>query len=130
MAIRRFLERVFWRVGQQPRHLISDQGIQFTAKGFRRWYRRRGVQHRFGAVGKYGSPAVIERCIRTIKVECTRRLVLVPFRLAAFRQELALYVSWYNVHRPHGWLRGATPDELYHRRRWASRAPRFEPRLR
>jgi len=41
MAIRRFLERVFWRVGQQPRHLISDRGIQFTAKAFRRWCRRR-----------------------------------------------------------------------------------------
>ena len=127
-AIRRFLEGVFRKACQRPRHLITDQGIQFTAKGFRRWCHRRGIQHRFGAVGKYGSFAVIERCIRTIKVECTRRLVLVPFRLAAFRNELGLYFSWYNSHRPHTWLRGATPDEVYCGRRWASRIPRFEPR--
>ena len=129
-AIRRFLEGVFTRAGQQPRHLISDQGTQFVAKGFRRWCRRQGIQHRFGAVGKYGSLAVIERCIRTLKTECTRRLILVPFRFAAFRQDLALYFSWYNGHRPHTWLRGATPDEVYHGRCWANRAPRFEPRPR
>jgi transposase InsO family protein len=92
-AVRRFLEGVFQRVGQRPQHLISGQGIQFTAKGFRRWCHRRGIRHRFGAVGKYGSLAVIERCIRTLKTECTRRLILVPFRLVALRQELALYCS-------------------------------------
>ena len=129
-AVRRFLEGVFRRVGQPPRHLISDQGTQFTGKGFRRWCRRRGIQHRFGAVGKYGSLAMIERCIRTLKTECTRRLILVPFRLAAFRQELALYFSWYDGHRPHSWLRGATPDEVYFHRRPACRTPRFEPRPR
>lgn len=130
VAIQGFLEEVFRRVGQLPKHLISDQGVQFTAKGFRRWCRRRGIQHRFGAVGKYGSLAVIERCIRTMKTECTRRLILVPFGLAALRQELALYFAWHNEHRPHTWLRGATPDEVYHSRRWASRMPRFEPRPR
>jgi transposase InsO family protein len=73
---------------------------------------------------------VIERCIRTLENECTRRLIIIPYRLRAFRQELALYSSWYNEHRPHTWLGGATPDEVYHRRRPASRFPRFEPRLR
>jgi len=129
-TIRKFLEGIFWRVGQQPRHLISDQGVQFTAKGFRRWCRRRRIQHRFGAVGKYGSLAVIERCIRTLKNECTRRLVLVPYRLGTFRRELAVYSSWYNGHRPHTWLGGATPDEIHYHRRPVSRAPRFEPRPR
>jgi len=129
-AVRRFLEGVFRKVGHRPRHLISDQGIQFTAKGFRRWCRRLGIQHRFGAVGKCGSLVVIERCIRTLKTECTRRLILIPFRICDFRRELALYFSWYNAHCPHGWLRGATPDEVYFHRRPACRAPRFEPRPR
>jgi len=40
------------------------------------------------AVGKYGSLAVIERSMRTLKSECTRRLILVPYRLARFEQEL------------------------------------------
>ena len=129
-AIRRFLEDAFRRDGAMPCHVISDHGKQFTAKGFRRWCRRRGIQLRFGALGKYGSLAVIERCIRTLKSECTRRLLLVPYRLAAFERELQLYFTWYNGHRPHGWLRGATPDEIYRRPRPACRAPRFEPRSR
>jgi transposase InsO family protein len=129
-AVRRFLEGVFSRVGHQPRHLISDQGTQFIAREFRRWCRRRGICHRFGAVGKYGSLAVIERCIRTLKSECTRRLILVPYRFATFEQELALYFSWFNGHRPHTRLRTATPDEIYHHRRLACRAPRLEPRPR
>ncbi|MCI0408645.1 MAG: DDE-type integrase/transposase/recombinase, partial [Acidobacteria bacterium] len=129
-AIRRFLDGVFQRMGAQPNHLISDQGTQFTERGFRRWCRRQRIQHRFGAVGKYGSLAVIERAIRTLKSECTRRLILIPYRLGSFEQELALYCSWYNRHRPHSWLRCATPDEIYHRRRQAIRAPRFEPRRR
>jgi len=129
-AVRRFLESTFRRAGDRPHHLISDQGTQFIAKGFGRWCRQRGIRHRFGAVGKYGSLAVIERSIRTIKTECTRRLVVVPFRLAAFEQELALYISWFNGHRPHTRLRAATPDEVYHHRRLACRAPRFEPRSR
>jgi transposase InsO family protein len=129
-AVRRFLERAFRSAGRRPRHLISDQGTQLDATGFRRWCRRSGICHRFGAVGKYGSLAVIERCIRTLKTEGTRRLILVPYRLANFRQELAHYCSWYNAHRPHGWLDGATPDEVYFHRRPACRAPRFEPRSR
>jgi len=129
-TVQRFLEGAIRRAGEWPAYLISDQGTQFTEKGFRRWGRRRGIRHRVGALGKYGSLAVIERNIRTIKTECTRRLILVPYRLATFEQELALYFSWHNGHRPHSWLKGATPDEVYHRRRQAIRAPRFEPRWR
>src|SRR5712692_5053437 len=129
-AVRRFLEGAFRKAGERPHHLISDQGTQFIAKGFRRWCRQRGIRHRFGAVGKYGSLAVIERSIRTIKTECTRRLSVVPYRLGAFEQDLALYFSWYNFHRPHTRLNAATPDEVYHHRRHACHAPRFEPRSR
>jgi len=95
-----------------------------------RWCRRRDVRQRFGAIGKYGSLVVIERCIRTIKHECTRRLVQVPYRLAAMEHELAVYFSWYNCHRPHSRLGAATPDEIYHHWRRAYRTPRFEPRPR
>ena len=129
-AVRRSLESAFRRAGEMPHDLISDQGAQFIAKGFRRWCRREGIRHRFGALGKYGSLAVIERSIRTIKTECTRRLILVPFRSTALHRELALYFSWYNGHRPHTRLNAATPDEVYHHRRPACRWPRFEPRTR
>jgi putative transposase len=129
-SVRRFLEGVFRSAGEKPSSLISDQGTQFRTKGLRRWCRRHGIRHRFGGLGKYGSLAVIERCIRSVKSECTRRLILVPYRPATFEHELALYFAWHNEHRPHTWLGGATPDEVYYRRRPAIRAPRFEPRSR
>jgi len=112
-----------------PAHLITDQGTQFTADAFRLWCRRRGIQQRFGAVGKYGSIAVVERFIRSMKNECTRA-ILVPFSTAAFAREIDLYVGWFNVHRPHGWLNGRTPDEVYFGTMPACRKPRFEPRAR
>jgi hypothetical protein len=127
---RRFLERLIRIAGQQPRHLVTDQGAQFLARGFQRWCRRQGIRQRFGAIGKYGSLAVIERCFKSIKDECTRRLAIVPLRLTDFKTELALSFTWYNSHRPHGWLGAVTPDERYHRRRPAARSPRLEPRAR
>jgi hypothetical protein len=87
------------------------------------------VQQRFGAIGKYGSLAVIERFIRSMKNECTR-VILVPFSIAAFEREIDFYVNWFNAHRPHGWLGGRTPDEVYYRQIPACRKPRFEPRSR
>ena len=93
-----------------------------TARAFRRWCRRRGIRQRFGAVGKYGSIAVIERLIRTLKEDGLRGL-LVPLSKAAFDRELRLFVSWYNGHRPHSSLDAATPDEVYYRHRPATRRP-------
>jgi transposase InsO family protein len=80
-TVREFLDGVFRRIGQTPQHLVTDQGTQFSEKQFRQWCRRRRIAHRFGAVRKYGSLAVIERCIRSVKSECTRRLILVPYAL-------------------------------------------------
>lgn len=129
-AIQARLERLFRRVGCRPRHLISDHGRQFVATEFRRWCHRQGIRQRFGAVGQYGSVAVIERCIRTLKTECVRRLIATPYRLDAFERELSHHRAWYNGHRPHTRLRGRTPDEVYHGLRPACDAPRFEPRPR
>jgi transposase InsO family protein len=127
LAIRAFLGRAIRRAGIVPRHLITDKGGQFTDEGFRRWCRRRGIHQRYGAVGKHGSIAVVERLIRTIKSECTRRL-LIPYRRDSFRREMALFATWYNGHRPSEALDGRTPDEVYHGLAPACLAPRFEPR--
>jgi transposase InsO family protein len=51
--------------------LITDHGAQFTVEEFGVWCRRRGIRQRFGAIGKYGSLAVIERFIRSMKNEGT-----------------------------------------------------------
>jgi len=107
-AVRAFLGRAVGKADAKPKTLITDQGIQFTDGNFRKWCRRRGIFQRFGAVGKYGSIAVVERLIRTIKSECTRKL-LVPYRRDDFRRELFFFVIWYNRHRPHEVLDGCTP---------------------
>jgi len=126
-AVRTFLGRVMRNSGVTPRYLITDQGRQFTSTAFRRWCRRRGIRQRFGAVDKHGSLSVVERCIRTLKDECTRRLS-VSYRQTEIRKELALFVTWYDQHRPNTGLDGRTPDEVYFGLRPACLAPRYEPR--
>jgi hypothetical protein len=43
-------------------------------------------------------------------------------------RELDSYVTWYNEHRPHMGLAGATPDEIYRAVQPARDGPRFETR--
>ena len=125
----RFFRRLRSAVGCLPSHLITDHGPQFTAEGFRRWCRRRGVRQRLGAVGRYGSISVVERFIRSMKSECTRA-ILVSWRRASLERELGHYLAWFNGDRPHEWLGGRTPDEVYFGGMPALRKPRFEPRAR
>ena len=121
-----FLERAIERVKAAPRTIITDQGKEFRG-ALLRWCRLRGIRHRRGAVGRQGSVAIVERFIRSMKSECTRRLI-VPLRLAAMRNELGCYATWFNEHRPHEALHGRTPLEVYRGLSPANEAPRFEPR--
>jgi transposase InsO family protein len=127
-AVRTFLGRTIHEAKATPKYLISDKGSQFwPCQGYRKWCKRRRIKPRFGAVGKHGSIAVIERFIKTLKDEATRRL-LVPLHRETFRRELLLFKDWYNEHRPHMTLEGKTPNEVYFARRPANRRPRIEPR--
>lgn len=128
LQIRHFLGQVIARVDAVPRHLISDHGTQFDCDDFNPWCKRRGIRHRMGAIGRQGSIAVVERFIKTLKVEGARVLGVVPLLRRAFQHELNLYGQWYNDSRPHTTLAGATPDEVYFGHRPACRLPRFEPR--
>jgi putative transposase len=122
------LGRTVAKAGRAPRHIICDRGKQFDCQGFRDWCRRKGIKRpRYGAIGKHGSLAVIERLILTVKL-LLRCLPLVPLRNGAFRREVGLAVQWYNRLRPHTWLGGKTPDEVYYGAFPANRKPRFEPR--
>ena len=75
----------------------------------------------------HGSIAVVERSILTIKCLLSR-LLPVPYRREAFLRELTEIVAWYNESRPHTWLGGKTPNEVYNGTFPANRRPRFEPR--
>jgi len=96
----------------RPRHFVSDQGSQFTAAVFRETLGALGIRQRFGAIGQYGSIAVIERFWRTLKGLLGVRLwpPLSKAHLVA-RTELAL--AYYSDYRPHQGLGGATPAEVY-----------------
>lgn len=69
-----FLGRAAGRAGVVPKYIICD------CDAFRRWVKRKGIKPpRYGAIGKHGSIAVVERLIKILKDECTRR-ILVPYR--------------------------------------------------
>jgi transposase InsO family protein len=65
----RFLDRAISRADAKPKYIIADKGDQFWCSHFKRWCRGRHIKPRFGAVGKHGSRAVIERFIRSLKDE-------------------------------------------------------------
>ncbi len=47
-----------------------------------------------------------------MKDESLRR-ILVPLRVNDMRNEIGLYTTWYNEHRPHQSLDGRTPKDVY-----------------
>jgi hypothetical protein len=61
VEIARLISRTARRHGR-PAHFISDQARCFKGQVFRRKLKRLGVKQRFGAIGKKGSIALIERC--------------------------------------------------------------------
>ena len=122
------LSQAIRRSKAKPKHLISDKGPQFWCDGFKAWCKRRNIRPRFGAVGKHGSIAVVERFIRTLKE--LLRVIVVPLDQEKYELEIDLIANWYNEHRPHEFLQGATPNEVYHRQFPGNRKPRYEPRSR
>ena len=86
--VRRFIGRCIAKTGTAPKYLVCDKGVQFWNEGFKRWCQRKTIKPRFGAIGKHGSIAVIERFIRSLKEEYLKRL-LIRLRMDAMRQEIA-----------------------------------------
>ncbi len=106
-----FLAKAIQQSGAKPAHLISDHGSQFTAGRFQAMLRRRGIRHRFGAVGTHGSISLIERFWRSLKSECLdATCVWLSARIVA--RKVSCYAEWFNLHRVHQGLRGRTPREV------------------
>jgi transposase InsO family protein len=116
------------RAKRRPRHIVSDQGAQFQGV-YKEWCARNRVKPRYGAIGKHGSIAVLERFHRTIKDEALR-VIMVPLALPRMQASLDAYVGWYNLHRPHTTLHGATPAEIRDRRLPATKRRGIETRVR
>jgi putative transposase len=122
------LKRTIQRNNATPKQLICDKGSQFTARSFYKWAERNKIKLRHGAVGKHDSIAIVERFIRTLKEFL--RSIIVPYDKKKFELELDLFCNWYNEHRPHEFLEGKTPNEVYLKQFPKNRKPRFEPRSR
>lgn len=125
--VRSFLGRAIARSKCKPKYIICDKGVQFWCKGFKRWCNRKKITARYGAVGKHGSIAVIERYIRSMKYEYLNHS-MIPMRMDKMRKEVSCYCDWYNQHRPHQGLNGETPIEIYERQTPANLKSRYEPR--
>jgi transposase InsO family protein len=123
------LDRIIEVEQAKPKHLIVDQGSEFKCEHFEEeWCKERDIAPRFGAVGKHGSIAVVERLHKTIKT--ILMLFLIPEDQSQFERELSFVRDWYNEHRSHETLGGKTPNEVYHSRPAANEQPRLEPRTR
>ena len=95
-----FLGRTIAKAGRATKYIVCDRGKQFDCDAFRKWCKRKGVKRpRYGAIGKHGSIAVVERAILTIKCLLSQ-LLLVPYRREAFLRELKYAADWYNEMRP------------------------------
>ncbi len=116
------------KAGRAPRHIISDQGVQFRG-AYRDWCRRNDVKPRFGKIGEHGSIAIIERFFLSLKQEYLR-VVSLPLSVAGVEREVAAYVGWYVEHRPHETLGGATPGEVLRGELPAAGLPRIVLRAR
>jgi transposase InsO family protein len=106
-----FVSRTAKRHGR-PAHFVSDRARCFTGEIFRRKLLLLGVKQRFGAIGKKGSIALIERLWRTLKDALGLRL-LRPLVAEDLMEKIALGLVHYAHFRPHQALGGATPAEVY-----------------
>jgi len=120
-------EEICCENGISPKHLVLDQGVQFYCHETRDWCQKRNIKPRFGAVGRHGSIAVVERLHLSMKSECTQRII-VPVSTKDFEKELSLWRHGYNSCRPHRTLKGRTPNEIYFNFRAANTLSRIEPR--
>jgi len=106
------LERAIATHGK-PRHLVVDQGSQFTAEEFRAAVNAHKVRIRYGAIGLTHSLGLIDRFFRTIKDSLSLRTFR-PWNLRDFRRRLAIALLHYDYVRPHASLEAFTPIEVYY----------------
>ena len=114
-SLARLVDLAIAKHGVAPRHMITDQGVQFRSLRFNACLKRHGIAHRYGGIRSPASIAVLERFWRSFKSE--RGGVLWPFLSnRELQRRASTYAVWFNAHRPHQGLGGATPDDVYYGR--------------
>ena len=94
-----------------PEIFNTDQGSQFTSKGFIQVLVDREIKISMDGKGAWRDNVFVERLWRTIKYEevYLRAYATVP----EARASIGRYISFYNSRRPHSSLDGKTPDQAY-----------------
>jgi transposase InsO family protein len=126
VEIARLVSRTARRHGR-PAHFISDQARCFKGQVFRQKLKRLGVKQRFGAIGKNGSIALIERLWRTLK-DTLGLCLMGPLVAEDLMAKIEMGLLHYAHFRPHQGLDGATPAEIYLGRTPAHRSAIPPPR--
>ena len=96
----------------QPEVFNTDQGSQFTSRGFIHVLQEHGVKISMNGKGRYRDNIFVERLWRTVKYE---EVYLKAYTSASeARRELGAYFRFYNNQRPHQALGHRTPAEVFH----------------
>ena len=94
-----------------PEIFNSDQGSQFTSNEFTHVLKSRGIKISMDGKGRWVDNVFVERLWRSVKYE---EVYLHAYEsVAAAREGIASYLTFYNTRRPHSSLDGQTPDTAY-----------------
>lgn len=98
-----------------PTWVVSDKDPALRSDLVSRLLGHYGTRRRYGAVGRKGSIAIIERLWRSMKQEYVGHLFLYR-SLPGLDRRLRRWARWFNGHRPHQGLGQRTPDDVYRAR--------------
>ncbi len=95
-----------------PEMFNTDQGSQFTSRGFTQILQEHSVRISMDGRGRYQDNIFVERLWRTVKYE---EVYLKAYANAGeARRELGAYFRFYNERRPHQALGYRTPAEVFY----------------
>ena len=95
----------------KPEIMNTDQGSQFTSKAFTGLIQDNGIKISMDGKGAWRDNVFVERLWRSVKYE---EVYLHAYEsVAADRQGLDRYFTFYNSRRPHSSLDEQTPDQVY-----------------
>jgi putative transposase len=104
------IEQAFARFGV-PEIVNTDQGSQFTAEEFTKAVLDGGCKLSMDGRGAWRDNVFVERLWRSVKYECV--YLKAYDSVSAARADIGRYLEWFNTHRAHSRLNGATPQQSY-----------------
>jgi putative transposase len=94
-----------------PETFNTDQGCQFTSRGFTGLLKDHGIRMSMDGRGSWRDNVLVERLWRSLKYE--EVYLHIYDTASAAQQRLERYLMFYNQTRPHQALDGQTPDQVY-----------------